>query len=407
MNKKAFLAKINQEVNKNNIKDLTIDLCKQNTVNPPGNEELCAPIIENYFDIIGVDSFEKYEKEKNRVNLVASIRGKNMSGSKSLSKTIALVGHTDVVPVEGQDWKTKPFEPVVKDGKIFARGAADNKGPFACVLEGVRVFTQITENQFDGTIMLIAAADEEVGSEKGIKYLFDDIDLDCDYALIPDSGSFSNLVFGEMGIYTLEFYSTGKAYHGSVPEKGINAIIPIANLAEQLYQFDWNSLKGSKEFDHTVINVGKISGGTASNTVPDRARMVAMWRYPLGVRDEQIEDIVKNILNKTNEKYPKVKIKYERRNLSHPYLGEKSNPLIKACFSASKDLNLQKQQLKTIRGETVAKHIAQTTGAEVLVCGVFDGQEEVLHAPNEFIPIEKQEIFSKYVAMILYNLFSN
>lgn len=406
LNKKEFVKKIDRLLNEKAIVDDTLELCKQKTINPPGDEYLCRKVLEDRFNEIGVDEINRYEKKEGRMNMIASFKGVGKASGEYGRKKIAIVGHLDVVPVEGQDWQTDPFQPLIRSGRIYARGVNDNKGPLAAVIEGVRIFKEALDNKFNAEIDIIAAADEERGSDYGIRYLLDDVGLDYDYALIPDGGEFSKAVYGEMGILTLEFSSKGKAYHGSKPENGKNAIIPLSYLATKLYDYDWTQLKGTEDFDHSVLNVGLIQGGTAMNIVPDKATMNGMWRYPVGIETSEIEKIVDQMIKEVKKKYQDAEISIKIIAKSIPFVGSKKSALVRAAIQAAEDLNINSPDLITVRGETVAKFINQKIGCEVLVNGPEDGSIGIAHQPNESIALDSLKGFAKYYAMILYNIVS-
>src|SRR5207247_3951665 len=93
----------------------------------------------------------------------------------------------------------------------------------------------LTEHpDFDGTIYLIAAADEEVGSELGIIYLVEECGLKFDVAIIPDGGRMDLSIYGEKGILWVELESHGIQAHGSTPELGRNAIVPLAEAIAEI-----------------------------------------------------------------------------------------------------------------------------------------------------------------------------
>jgi len=401
-----IIQKINKEFSEKRLVNTVIALCSKKTVNPPGDEYLLNKTIVKIFEAIGCGDIDLLEKKRGRSNLVGRLKGSKPG------KVIAIVGHTDVVPTEGQKWDTDPFKPVIDKGKIFARGAIDNKGPFASVLEGIRIFNKITNGDFAGELLIISSADEEAGSNFGIKYLFEEVGLLCDYALIPDGGNFQHAIFGEMGILQLEISTEGKAYHGSMPELGVNAIAPLAKLYLALYETNWADFEGDGEFENAVLNLGLIKGGTAPNIVPENAAFNAMWRYPLSKKgdakliDEKILDIVEEKIEELKKQYPEVKIKNTLIHKSKPYLGNRQSDLYVKAIKCAKDMNLTVPILKTIRAETVGKYINQACGAEVLVNGPMDGSLALMHQANEYAEIEKLSDFSKYYAYLLLNLLS-
>ena len=113
-----------KHIDRDEIVQIVCDLVRQNTVNPPGNEHLCKDIVTRCMQSLGMEvSF--YEKEPGRTNVVGRIgRG---------AKSIGFVSHMDVVPPgELEQWNTPPFEPTIRDGRIYGRGTLDDKGSFSC-----------------------------------------------------------------------------------------------------------------------------------------------------------------------------------------------------------------------------------------------------------------------------------
>ncbi|HEX8087488.1 MAG TPA: M20 family metallopeptidase, partial [Blastocatellia bacterium] len=212
-------SKFQKHVDRDEIVQIVCDLVRQNTVNPPGNEYLCKEIVSRCMRSLGME-ISYYEKEPGRTNVVGRVGG----GSRS----IGFVSHMDVVPPgELDQWQTPPFEPTIQDERIYGRGTLDDKGSFACAYSACKAFLAEHPN-FDGTIYLIAAADEEVGSELGIIYLVEECGLKFDVAIIPDGGRMDLSIYGEKGILWVEITSAGVQAHGSTPELGRNAIVPLA-----------------------------------------------------------------------------------------------------------------------------------------------------------------------------------
>ena len=222
---------------------------------------------------------------------IARIAGKELK--------LRMPGSHDVVPPgELSLWNTPPFEPTIIDGRIYGRGTLDDKGSFACAYSACKAF--IAEHpRFDGTIYLIAAADEEVGSHLGIIYLVEECGLKFDVAIIPDGGRMDLSIYGEKGILWLDILSTGIQAHGSTPELGRNAIVPLAELISEIRTIDLGQ-KYDPAFDGWTMNIGTIQGGSATNTVPASARATIDFRLPAGITSE-------DVLFKVNEKIESVR----------------------------------------------------------------------------------------------------
>lgn len=203
---------------------LATELIGANTVNPPGNEYLAVSVVEKYFKTHGIQ-YEIFEKNKGRTNIAGYI------GSGSPILLVAC--HLDVVP-PGDGWDTDPFKVVIKNGRMYGRGANDNKGQMASMLVHAR-FLKENESKLNGTFLLIGVADEEKGSSLGLKYLLDECNIVADFAIIPDVAHNMRMIdVGEKGALFLKITSYGKQAHGSTPEKGINAIWNMIELLNQL-----------------------------------------------------------------------------------------------------------------------------------------------------------------------------
>ena len=223
-------------------------LIAQKTVNPPGNEYLLKNFVIELMKKIKMEVVVK-EKKRGRTNIIGKIgRGK---------PRIALITHLDVVPA-GKNWKTNPFKAVVKGGKIYGRGALDNKGPLAVCVEAIRLFLSKTPKP-KGTLYLLAVADEEKGSELGMKWLLDQ-GFKVDFALIPDGGKIDEVLIGEKGLLWLKIISYGKQAHGSLPQLGINAIENLAELILEIKKIKWPKKQHSL-FSGLTLNIGQIKGG--------------------------------------------------------------------------------------------------------------------------------------------------
>ncbi|MEM5872549.1 MAG: M20/M25/M40 family metallo-hydrolase, partial [Candidatus Aenigmatarchaeota archaeon] len=154
--------------------ELTQELIRINSENPPGNEKEIAKYIKDFLDELKI-STEIIEFEKNRFDVIASI-GKG--------KGLMLNGHLDTVPA-GENWKYDPFEGKIVNGKIYGRGASDMKGGLASILTAVK---NLSKENFKKKLLLTFVADEEVAL-KGSEYLIKnkkEIFKDVKYGIIGE-----------------------------------------------------------------------------------------------------------------------------------------------------------------------------------------------------------------------------
>jgi acetylornithine deacetylase/succinyl-diaminopimelate desuccinylase family protein len=384
-------SKFTKHIDRDEIVQIVCDLVRQNTVNPPGNEHLCKDIVTRCMQSLGMEvSF--YEKEPGRTNVVGRIG----SGSKS----IGFVSHMDVVPPgELEQWNTPPFDPTISDGRIYGRGTLDDKGSFACAYSACKAF--LAEHPgFDGTIYLIAAADEEVGSELGIIYLVEECGLKFDVAIIPDGGRMDVSIYGEKGILWVEIESHGIQAHGSTPELGRNAIIPLAETLAEIKSLDLGA-SYDHAFDGWTMNVGTIQGGSSTNTVPAVARATIDFRLPGGISKQQVLAKIDEKVTAMRRRSPDSDVRVKVLHETEPHLSDKNSIIIRSFDQAARRLNLP-MNYETFGGNTVAKNLYFAGITSVVH---YPGDDKLAHVPNEFVIIDELVLGSVLYAETLEAYF--
>ena len=178
---------------------------------------------------------KSYEFARQRPNLVGLLK----ANSKE-AKTILISPHLDTVPA-GRGWKFPPFKGVVKNGRIYGRGATDCKGNLAVAIE---VLNSLIEDKarLKNNILFAATADEESGSTLGLIPLLKKNMLKADYALILDSDEF-DVVITQKGLIHCKVSLFGRKAHGAYPWKGINAINIASNIIQDLKRYKFTPLE--------------------------------------------------------------------------------------------------------------------------------------------------------------------
>jgi acetylornithine deacetylase/succinyl-diaminopimelate desuccinylase family protein len=380
-----------KHVDRDEIVEIVSELVRQDTVNPPGNEHLCKEIVSRCMRGLGME-ISYYEKEPGRTNVVGRIgRG---------TKSIGFVSHMDVVPPgEMEQWETPPFEPTIKDGRIYGRGTLDDKGSFACAYSACKAFLA-ERPDFDGQIYLIAAADEELGSHLGIIYLVEECGLRFDVAVIPDGGRMDLSIYGEKGILWVEVTSHGIQAHGSTPDLGRNAIVPMAELLAELKTLDLGA-EYDRAFDGWTMNVGTIQGGSSTNTVPALARATIDFRLPKGIAKgdvlARIEERIASVKRRSPEADFSVKVIHE----TEPHISDKNSVIVSSFDRAARRLGLP-MKYETFGGNTVAKNLFFAGITSVVH---YPGDDKLAHVPNEFVIIDELVLGSVLYAETLEAYF--
>jgi len=337
-----------------------IELVRKETVNPPGKEYLTKDIVLKSLERLGAGiTISGNQKRPNILGMIGE--GK---------PSIAIISHMDVVP-PGDGWKNHPFKPVVKRGRIYGRGAVDDKGPYAAGWAAVKAALEYGLPR-KGTIILGAVSDEERGSEEGVKLLIKE-GFRPDFCLIPDGGKINQAVIGEKGMLWIKLESRGKQAHGSSPSRGINAIAKLSKFILHLRDSDFGK-NYHPRFTKTTLNWGEVKGGVAPNIVPGCCEATLDIRYPLGLTRSTVLRRIREELRefKRGDSQADIRIK-EILVGTKPHLIREDSKMVKAFLKAARDVRLR-LTLKTIGGNSLAKELC------------FAGIPSLSHSPEEGEP---------------------
>jgi acetylornithine deacetylase/succinyl-diaminopimelate desuccinylase-like protein len=216
--------------------ELLAGLIRIDTTNPPGNETPAAEHLAAYLAEAGITS-ELRGRSPERANLVARLRG---TGD---GPALMLLGHTDVVLADADEWSVPPFSGLERDGQVWGRGALDMKGQVAA--EAVAFATLAREGWTGaGDVILAAVADEEVGDGWGLPWLCEhhpDL-VRCDY--VVNEGGGERITNGARVAYTVGIgekqcsafavTTRGRSGHASVPGSADNALLKLIPVLERI-----------------------------------------------------------------------------------------------------------------------------------------------------------------------------
>jgi len=214
------------------------DLLRVDTTNPPGRETAAATLLKDYLEASGVEC-ELVARDPDRANLVARIRGTGDGPS------LALLGHTDVVPADPAGWQHPPFAGHLDgDGYVWGRGAIDMKNETASRAVTLAVLAR-SGFRPRGDLMLIAEADEENGTDVvGLQWLVGERpDIRADYVInegaserlkLADGRTVVTINVGEKATLPALVTALGRAAHASTPLAGANAVPRLAKLIGRL-----------------------------------------------------------------------------------------------------------------------------------------------------------------------------
>ena len=263
-----------------NVTKILSDLVAFDTTSRNSNLALVQYIAE-YLARFGLKPKLILSEDGNKANLYVTIGPQKGNG-------IVLSGHTDVVPVDGQNWSTPPFELTKKGELLYGRGTADMKGFIACTLAMTPKFLK---QPLTRPIHLAFSYDEEVGC-LGVGKLIEFIlsETAKPDAIIVGEPTTMKIATTHKGICAMSTLFHGREGHSSQPENGINSIEAAAEFIKFLYWLseDLSKKEADNRFDppYTTFNVGKIMGGEAVNIIAQEC--ILNWEFrPIPGADAQ------------------------------------------------------------------------------------------------------------------------
>jgi succinyl-diaminopimelate desuccinylase len=270
---------------------LTKELVRVQSENPPGNQAPIADLVESKMEEIGL-KVVRSDYRPNKPNVIGRL------GSET-GPTLMLNGHMDTVPVgDASQWKYPPFEPVEHDGKLYGRGTADMKGGLAAMMCAVADLVELG-SELGGSVVLAAVVDEEL-TGFGTKDLLDK-GYGADFAIVGEPTQLM-VHIAHKGALEFDVFTRGKAAHASKPRLGTNAIYKMSEVCLELEKH----LGELEQIHHPLvgsatISVGRIEGGSARNVVPEECRIEVERRIVPGERLEDVRNDLERVFMKLKQ----------------------------------------------------------------------------------------------------------
>lgn len=359
-----------------------------------GSNLALIEFVEDYLKTHGLTPKRIPNPEGTKANLLATL-GPDKAGG------IILSGHTDVVPVDGQDWHTDPFTAVEMDGKLYGRGTADMKAFSAVALALVPEFLR---RNLKTPIHIALSYDEEVGC-LGVRPMIADIAKNVAKPKLAIIGEPTEMkvVNAHKGIRAFRTTVTGREAHSSRTDKGVNAVMVAAELivfldrlAEEMRQ------KGdpSGRFDppYTTVQAATIQGGTALNILAHHCSFQWEFRYLPGTSESDVLDrfeahACETVLPRLRRTAPEADIVTQ--------VGAHVKPLVAQTDCPAETL------AKQLTGQNHAEAVSygteaglfQEAGIPSVVCG--PGNILQAHKPNEFIELAQIDACAKFMRRLI------
>ncbi|MDA4112165.1 MAG: M20 family metallo-hydrolase [Thaumarchaeota archaeon] len=375
------------------ILDFFIRMLKINSVNPrmggPGETER-AKFIQTFlasegFKVSGVDVPDAGYKDGVRPNIFTMIEGKDKS------KTLWFLSHMDTVPEGSRElWETDPFDPVVKDGKVFARGAEDNGQSLVSSLFALRELKKLGVD-LPFNVGIWGVADEEFGSEHGVKYLLDHGHFKPnDLVVVPDAGTPDgvSVEIAEKNLLWFKVTTKGKQVHASMPTRGKNAHRIGMELALNLDRiFHQKYTKTNDLFDDpfSTFEPTKVEPNVPNiNTVPGIDVFYFDCRVlPEYSLDEVLSDVRSEIFSTQNRHNVEIDLEIINREDAGPAT-QSSSEVARLLEKAIYHITKKNPKFIGIGGQTVG-NLFRKDGIPTAVWSTVD---DIPHEPNEYSKID-------------------
>lgn len=314
---------------------------------------------------------------------------------------LCFAGHTDVVPTgPREEWATDPFEPVIRDGILYGRGAADMKSGLAAMITATERFVS-KHPDHKGTIAFLLTSDEEGPSVDGTRRVMEVLEArneKIDYCVVGEPSSTDTLgdviKIGRRGSLSGKLTVHGVQGHVAYPHLADNPVHAVAPALAELAARTWD--KGNEFFQPTTFQISNISAGTgAPNVIPGELKLRFNIRFSTEQTVDKLQQTITEIFNRH-----KVNYTLEWFVSGLPFFTP-PGALSKAVVQAIQEKVKRTPELSTTGGTSDGRFIAPT-GAQVVELGVLNAS---IHKVNENVRVDDvvklSEIYERSMELML------
>jgi acetylornithine deacetylase len=348
----------------------------------------------DYLKGYGIESRLTYDASGKKANLFATVQKGNKPG-------IVLSGHTDVVPVDGQDWASDPFKATLRGDRLYGRGACDMKSYLAVILGMAPRFAAAN---LKAPVHFALSYDEEVGCI-GARGLLEDLarnDIRPAGAIIGEPTSMQPVI-AHKGKRAYKCCVRGKEAHSALTPQGVNAIeyaariiSHIRHMAERMQACEPRDYGFDVPF--TTLQTGVISGGTAPNIVPRECIFHFEFRYLPGADPDALEREIRDyaervILPEMQRTDPNTGIVIETKSDNPGLSMGETDEITRLAQALSRNSSTAKVAYLTEGG------LFQQAGIPAIICG--PGSIEQAHKPDEYVALAQVALCESFMERLL------
>ncbi|MBI5670540.1 MAG: M20 family metallopeptidase [Chloroflexi bacterium] len=349
--------------------------------NPPGDTRAIADYIAQTMRELGCTVTTPAPPNKPEAVSVIATAGTG-------EPIIMLHAHIDTVPVaadEAQQWHVDPYAAVIEDYRVYGKGSVDDKAPLAAMMTAVsHAISRGGERR--GTLVLVAAAEEETGGRLGTRWLADNNHLPlCDFIIVGEQ-THNRVATAHKGVMRATVRTTGRSVHATNPDRGVNAITAMARLVLALDDYHHRLAERA----HPMVgvptcNVGVIQGGSTANAVPDSCTVYLDRRMIPGEDPARVQQELVDVVSSVDIHPAQASV--GEFQVSNWFNSTTDSPLAQTFLNCVREgLNADPGPIGYLPGSD-AKHLIGVTRGEMVIFG--PGSYEVAHAADEYTDIEE------------------
>ncbi len=378
---------------------LTRRLIRIPSENPPGDEGEVSQLVSEELEALGFE-VELVEPAPRRVNTVAVLRGEG--GGRGF----LFNGHYDVVPPGNLEfWSLDPYEAVVKDGRIYGRGASDMKGAIASAIIAAKALGE-EGIALKGDLHIHAVADEETGSKYGTKYLVEKgyATRECiDMAIVGEASVFKDHIYARTavrGLHWIKILTRGKATHSSRPEEGVNAVLKMCKILLALKELRLKYRPHSLLPDPTVAPGTIIRGGIKENVIPELCEATCDIRVIPGMTREETLREVKSLIEMLRAEDPELDAEVSTILWWPPSEISIDEEVYQIAAKAVERVVGYSLEPKGTSGSNDTTWLTTMAGIPAMAFGPGENYRSGVHGPDEWVSIERLKDFAKIYALL-------
>jgi succinyl-diaminopimelate desuccinylase len=371
---------------------LLASLVRTDTTNPPGDTRRAVDLIGARLRRLGVD-FQVLAEEPKKPNLLLRLG----SGRPE----VLLNSHLDTVPPgDRRAWRHDPLGAQIEGTRLYGRGAADPKASVAAMVTAVETLVR-REVPLAGSLLLSLVSDEEVGGARGTEMLVERGLLRPDQVIVGEV-THNRIAIAEKGLLWVRLVTRGRTAHGSTPWRGVNAIRSMVKVLTALEQEIGARLARES---HTLtpppsLSVGTISGGIATNVVPDRCEATIDRRTLPHEHPAEALAEIDRVVARLREEDPDLDVTVESLQQGPPIETPADAPLVLAAQEVAAALGLDPTPVGYQQASDGRFFAAR--GIATILFG--PGIPDLAHSADEYVDLDEVVTAAKFYAQVAVRL---